>query len=243
MLGSVVNEGQATSSSERNGSPAVESARSRRPAVAVGVAVLAVSVGVLSAVPASAAPSDLQPNDAAVAGFDLQLPLPVDGAVAAAAPAAEPVNLTRAFTTAGALYATAATISRPAAKPALSSRARAQVAAARKPVASRSAKRAPAASPRAIGRALVAKKGWSAREFQCLDRLWTKESNWTVTADNPTSSAYGIPQALPGHRMSSHGAKWRTDAATQIRWGLDYIDDRYGKPCSAWAHSRAKNWY
>ena len=73
--------------------------------------------------------------------------------------------------------------------------------------------------------------------------LWTKESNWTVNADNPTSSAYGIPQALPGSKMASAGADWATNPATQIRWGLGYIQDRYGSPCSAWAHSQANNWY
>lgn len=98
-------------------------------------------------------------------------------------------------------------------------------------------------SPRAVGRALASERGWGGAQFACLDKLWTKESNWTTAADNPTSSAYGIPQALPGSKMSSHGPNWRTNAATQIRWGLDYIDDRYGSPCSAWAHSRANNWY
>lgn len=98
-------------------------------------------------------------------------------------------------------------------------------------------------SPQAIARSLVSSRGWSVEQFRCLDRLWTKESNWRVTADNPTSSAYGIPQALPGSKMASHGADWRTNPSTQIRWGLDYIADRYGSPCTAWAHSRANNWY
>nr|WP_210424473.1 hypothetical protein [Gephyromycinifex aptenodytis] len=64
-----------------------------------------------------------------------------------------------------------------------------------------------------------------------------------MSADNPTSSAYGIPQALPGPRMASHGKDWRTNPETQIRWGLDYIQKRYGNPCKAWSHSRATNWY
>jgi resuscitation-promoting factor RpfB len=106
---------------------------------------------------------------------------------------------------------------------------------------------APAASysgdPRAIGRELAAARGWGADQFSCLDSLWTRESNWSVTADNPTSSAYGIPQALPGSKMASAGADWATNPATQITWGLDYIAGRYGTPCGAWGHSQSVGWY
>ncbi|KAE8765645.1 DUF348 domain-containing protein [Georgenia thermotolerans] len=96
---------------------------------------------------------------------------------------------------------------------------------------------------RAIGRQLAAARGWGADQFSCLDSLWTKESNWNVYADNPSSSAYGIPQALPGSKMASAGADWATNPATQITWGLNYIAGRYGTPCNAWAHSKAVNWY
>ena len=70
-----------------------------------------------------------------------------------------------------------------------------------------------------------------------------RESGWNPFADNPTSSAYGIPQALPGSKMASAGADWATNPVTQIRWGLGYIRDRYGSPCGAWAHSEANGWY
>lgn len=82
-----------------------------------------------------------------------------------------------------------------------------------------------------------------AAQFTCLDLLWEKESNWRVTAANPSSGAYGIPQALPGSKMASAGSDWQTNAITQIRWGLGYIDAVYGSPCAAWAHSQATNWY
>ena len=85
--------------------------------------------------------------------------------------------------------------------------------------------------------------GFSSDQWSCLDSLWQKESGWNHRADNPSSSAYGIPQALPGSKMSSAGSDWETNPATQIRWGLGYIEGRYGTPCSAWAHSRANNWY
>lgn len=97
--------------------------------------------------------------------------------------------------------------------------------------------------PRDIARALLGEFGFSSDQFGCLDSLWTRESNWRVNADNPTSSAYGIPQALPGSKMSSAGSDWATNPATQIRWGLGYIQDRYGSPCGAWAHSESRGWY
>lgn len=99
------------------------------------------------------------------------------------------------------------------------------------------------ADPRQIAQSLMPEYGLSAGEFSCLDQLWQKESEWDATAANPTSSAYGIPQALPGSKMSSAGADWETNPATQIRWGLGYIRDRYGSACSAWSHSQANNWY
>lgn len=94
-----------------------------------------------------------------------------------------------------------------------------------------------------IGQAMAAERGWTGAQWTCLYKLWMRESRWSVTADNPTSSAYGIPQALPGSKMSSHGADWRTNPATQIAWGLDYIAGRYGSPCGAWGHSERYNWY
>jgi hypothetical protein len=99
------------------------------------------------------------------------------------------------------------------------------------------------ADPREIGRALLAEFGFSADQFGCLDSLYTRESGWDVHADNPSSSAYGIPQSLPGSKMASAGADWEDNPVTQIRWGLGYIQDRYGSPCGAWAHSESNGWY
>lgn len=101
---------------------------------------------------------------------------------------------------------------------------------------------AAAADPRSVARALLAAQG-QAGQFGCLDRLWTKESEWRVSATNPSSGAYGIPQSLPASKMASAGSDWRTNARTQIRWGLGYINERYGSPCAAWAHSQSHNWY
>ena len=97
--------------------------------------------------------------------------------------------------------------------------------------------------PRDIARALLDEFGFGLDQFGCLDSLYMRESGWSVTADNPSSSAYGIPQALPGSKMASAGADWATNPVTQIRWGLGYIQDRYGSPCGAWAHSESNGWY
>jgi len=97
--------------------------------------------------------------------------------------------------------------------------------------------------PRSIARALLPQFGFDESQFTCLDPLWTGESGWDVHADNPSSSAYGIPQALPGEKMAAFGPDWQNNAETQIRWGLDYIKSRYGSPCSALSFKQANNWY
>ena len=100
-------------------------------------------------------------------------------------------------------------------------------------------------SNRAIGQDLAAAYGWTGAQWRCLDVLWERESNWRHLAANPSSGAYGIPQALPGSKMASFGADWKTNPATQIAWGLNYIDDRYGSPCEAWGafSDRSPHWY
>lgn len=87
--------------------------------------------------------------------------------------------------------------------------------------------------------------GGDTLQFQCLERLWTGESNWNPHAENPSSGAYGIPQALPPEKMVTAGSDWRDNAITQVKWGLTYISDRYGTPCDAWAFWQSKNphWY
>ncbi|WP_445257757.1 lytic transglycosylase domain-containing protein [Nocardioides aurantiacus] len=99
------------------------------------------------------------------------------------------------------------------------------------------------ADPKVLARALMPEYGISASEFGCLDSLWSGESEWSTTADNPTSSAYGIPQALPGSKMASAGPDWATNPETQIRWGLNYIRDRYGTACSAESFKQGNGWY
>ncbi|GAA3723201.1 hypothetical protein HDA32_000727 [Spinactinospora alkalitolerans] len=103
---------------------------------------------------------------------------------------------------------------------------------------------APSGDPKSIAQAMLADYGWGADQFSsCLEPLWEKESNWDPSAQNPSSGAYGIPQALPGNKMASAGSDWQSNPATQIEWGLGYIEDRYGSPCEAWSHSQSVGWY
>lgn len=95
----------------------------------------------------------------------------------------------------------------------------------------------------AIAYEMVMARGWSTSEYDCLVALWNRESHWNVYAHNPTSGAYGIPQALPGDKMATVGADWATNPKTQIIWGLGYIEARYATPCGAWGHSERKGWY
>ncbi|MGP3913080.1 MULTISPECIES: transglycosylase SLT domain-containing protein [unclassified Nonomuraea] len=96
---------------------------------------------------------------------------------------------------------------------------------------------------KSIAKPLVAARGWNKAQFRCLEKLWARESGWNHRAGNRSSGAYGIPQALPAHKMASSGRDWRTNPRTQIKWGLTYIKKRYGTPCRAWAHFQSHHWY
>jgi hypothetical protein len=84
--------------------------------------------------------------------------------------------------------------------------------------------------------------GWGPDQFGCLNSIWVRESGWNELAGHP-ASAYGIPQADPGSKMAAEGSDWLTNPQTQIRWGEDYIQSRYGTPCQAWAYWQARRYY
>jgi hypothetical protein len=115
--------------------------------------------------------------------------------------------------------------------------------AAQQTTAQQPAASAPSGSPQQIAEQMLSQFGWSSSQFSCLQPLWALESGWNIYASNPSSGAYGIPQALPGSKMASAGPDWQSDAATQIRWGLTYIQGTYGSPCAAWSHDEADGWY
>ncbi|WP_169303873.1 hypothetical protein [Arthrobacter sp. CAU 1506] len=116
-------------------------------------------------------------------------------------------------------------------------------AAEEKAAAQAQASRNDPAAAKAYAEGALASFGWGAGEIGCLETLWHKESEWSLDATNPSSGAYGIPQALPGDKMAAAGADWQTNFQTQVDWGLGYIESRYGSPCSALNFHLANNWY
>lgn len=84
---------------------------------------------------------------------------------------------------------------------------------------------------------------WNFDQMGCLVDLWDHESNWNYKSVNRTSGAHGIAQALPAVKMSSVANDWRKNPVTQITWGLQYVESRYGNPCNALRHWQQRNWY
>ncbi|WP_327416075.1 transglycosylase SLT domain-containing protein [Streptomyces sp. NBC_01233] len=89
----------------------------------------------------------------------------------------------------------------------------------------------------------IAQQMVPAGQFQCFSNIINQESTWNYKAVNSSSGAYGLVQALPGSKMASAGEDWRTNPATQIKWGLNYMNVRYGSPCGAWSFHQANGWY
>ncbi|CAL9546151.1 MULTISPECIES: aggregation-promoting factor C-terminal-like domain-containing protein [Streptomyces] len=89
----------------------------------------------------------------------------------------------------------------------------------------------------------MAKQIVGADQYQCFSEIVSRESGWNYRATNASSGAYGLVQALPGSKMASAGADWRTNPATQIKWGLNYMNSRYDSPCGAWQFWQANHWY
>ncbi|WP_455770420.1 aggregation-promoting factor C-terminal-like domain-containing protein [Streptomyces ardesiacus] len=102
---------------------------------------------------------------------------------------------------------------------------------------------AQAATPASSAQATAKKMIGDSAEFQCFSEIVDHESGWNVDATNASSGAYGLVQALPGSKMASAGADWKTNPATQIKWGLDYMKDRYGSACDAWSFWQTNGWY
>uniref|UniRef100_UPI0006B394AF aggregation-promoting factor C-terminal-like domain-containing protein n=1 Tax=Streptomyces sp. NRRL B-24085 TaxID=1709476 RepID=UPI0006B394AF len=86
----------------------------------------------------------------------------------------------------------------------------------------------PASSAQA--KAIAHKMIPNAAQYNAFSKIVEHESGWDVDATNSSSGAYGLVQALPGSKMASAGSDWKTNAKTQIKWGLDYMNSRYGSP-------------
>jgi hypothetical protein len=99
------------------------------------------------------------------------------------------------------------------------------------------------AAAKAAAKLILPSYGWSSEaQYNCLVKLWDRESGWTYNATNPSGS-YGIPQVLPPSKMNTVGKDWLTNAVTQIRWGLNYIRLVYHNPCNAWTLEQKRGYY
>jgi len=103
--------------------------------------------------------------------------------------------------------------------------------------------RTPIGAKVAARQIMASEYNWGSYQFECLNRLWTKESHWNYKAHNYRSGAHGIAQALPANRMEIISSDWRKNPVTQIRWGLRYIEIRYENPCKAWAKFKRSRYY
>jgi hypothetical protein len=103
--------------------------------------------------------------------------------------------------------------------------------------------RTPAGAKVVARQIMLSEYNWGSYQFECLNRLWTKESHWNYKAHNYRSGAHGIPQALPANKMEIISTDWRKNPVTQMRWGLRYIEIRYETPCKAWAKFKRSNYY
>ncbi|MFJ1805324.1 MULTISPECIES: transglycosylase SLT domain-containing protein [unclassified Streptomyces] len=83
----------------------------------------------------------------------------------------------------------------------------------------------------------------NAAQYKAFSNIVKHESGWNMKATNASSGAYGLVQALPGSKMASAGSDWKSNAKTQIKWGLDYMNSRYGSPVGAWNFWQANGWY
>jgi hypothetical protein len=227
----------------------------KTPKITLAAAGSALALAALAAVAIATWPGHTPAASASLAGA-ASLAGPRDVAAAAATDhvMAGSVHQLKVSAAAARQAAQRQAIARERARSAARAKAAAARAAAAKAAAARSrqASAAPAAaarpvtasgSPQQIAQGLLGSYGWPSSQFSCLQPLWNAESGWNASASNPSSGAYGIPQALPGSKMASAGPDWQTSAATQIRWGLGYIRSVYGSPCAAWSHEQAYGWY
>ncbi len=197
---------------------------------------LAVTAGVLALVVGAGAAGQAANQTFDASRASESAPQASAAATASATPSATPSDALKA--------AAKPAAGKPAAPKAAPKPAPVKVAAAPKPAAP--AKPAPVNDPaaaQAYAASLLSSFGWGPGEMDSLRILWTRESNWTTTATNVSSGAYGIVQSLPGTKMATEGADWQTNFRTQIRWGLKYIQERYGSPSAALAFHYANNWY
>lgn len=84
--------------------------------------------------------------------------------------------------------------------------------------------------------------GIPASWFSSINYIVTHESGWNPHATNPSSGAYGLPQALPASKLAAAGRDWRNNPITQLKWMKNYVS-RYGGGPGAAAFWRSHHWY
>ncbi len=95
-----------------------------------------------------------------------------------------------------------------------------------------------------LGRQIALENGIYGEEWECLYLLGMNESGWDHTIWNKGGSgAYGIPQSLPATKMKSYGYDYMTNPAVQIRWMIDYVNQKYKGSCNAYHFQVKNNWY
>jgi hypothetical protein len=227
---------------------------SRRPALYLAVAASgALMVNVLTA-GEPAAHADAEPTSVSVAA---QLGIPAAESQASSADAVRPLEQLTASRSERDADRTAAAQAQAAADQAvLDAQAEAARVAAEQAAAAAAAQAEAAAAAARPGQGTAAavapsgsyqdyamsKLGGDGSQFGCLENLWGKESGWNPNAQNPSSTAYGIPQFL-NSTWAGTGIAKTSDGYRQIDAGLIYIDERYGSPCGAWSHSQSTGWY
>jgi phage-related protein/SLT domain-containing protein len=94
----------------------------------------------------------------------------------------------------------------------------------------------------ALVQAMAAARGWTGAQWDALYAVIMRESGFRNTAQNPTSTAYGMFQFLDS-TWASYGGSKTSDPALQTQYGLNYIASRYGSPQGALAHEQQYGWY
>ena len=91
---------------------------------------------------------------------------------------------------------------------------------------------------------MLLEAGFGLDQMGCLDQLWTRESNWRAQGPQlVVGRARHPPGPARPSKMARYGEDYLTNPGPQIRWGLDYIRNRYGTPCGAWSFWQANRWY
>lgn len=89
----------------------------------------------------------------------------------------------------------------------------------------------------------MAAAGITEANWSYVNYIINNESGWNFRISNPSTGAYGLPQALPGSKMASAGSDWATNPVTQLKWMNSYVVSRYGSWKGAYNFWLSNGWY